>query len=201
MSTEEFDGRVAAVGAAGYDVIGPETERPLQAVWVDESDPPSCQVVRLRGHGIWRTFAATTGDRALLAAEEWAAEFHAERSIECADCRDRMPVQDVLKWATRRLVSHDYGGGLHGTCYQCPFASAPLDSFGDAVPFGQVANDPTEAYFRCSLPTREESKRLSWGEYAPCTDDEWLAWIEQVREWDESAAGDSHQVGYDTDLP
>jgi len=73
-----------------------------------------------------------------------------------------------------RLGVHSYEGGVNGTCYQCPFASAPLDRSGRVAAWGEISNDPTEAYFRCSLPGRD-NVAVEWGEYAPCTEAEWSA--------------------------
>jgi hypothetical protein len=84
---------------------------------------------------------------------------------------------DQLRWGISRLASHTYDGGLHGTCYECPFASPPLRVDGSEAEWSEVHNDPTEAYFRCSLPTRAEGERVEWGEYAPCTETEWVAWL------------------------
>lgn len=68
-----------------------------------------------------------------------------------------------------------YEGGHGGTCYECPFASPPLTRTGRVAPWDEISNDPTEAYFRCSLPTRaERDEQIEWGEYAPCTADEWI---------------------------
>jgi hypothetical protein len=84
------------------------------------------------------------------------------------------PTRGEIRERLLRIVSHAYDGGVHGTCYGCPYASGPLGSAGEIVPFSEVANDPTEAYFICSLPTRaEREKKVEWGEYAPCTTEEW----------------------------
>lgn len=74
--------------------------------------------------------------------------------------------------ALERLTGATYTGGYGGTCYQCPYASKPLRFDGSVADWHEVANDPTEAYFTCSLPTRKPTK-AEWGEYAPCTADEW----------------------------
>lgn len=68
-----------------------------------------------------------------------------------------------------------HGGGPGGTCYECPFASVPLDRGGGVA--HDVWNDPTEAYFTCSLETRKNptaATKPEWGEYAPCEHDEWV---------------------------
>jgi hypothetical protein len=76
----------------------------------------------------------------------------------------------MVRLALERLGNHDYSGGVNGTCYECPFATVPLDAAGRPDP--DVWNDPTEAYFRCSLPGRD-NEAVVWGEYAPCTEGEW----------------------------
>jgi len=48
----------------------------------------------------------------------------------------------------------------------------------DGASWRHSSNDPTEAYFRCSLPTRADADRLAWGEYAPCETGEWTAWLD-----------------------
>lgn len=63
-------------------------------------------------------------------------------------------------------------GGVGGTCYECPFATVPLDSAGRVARWEDVANDPTEAYFRCGLPGRDHEAAV-WGEDAPCSEKEW----------------------------
>lgn len=74
----------------------------------------------------------------------------------------------VLK---RFAAGHSYEGGVNGTCYECPFATPPLERNGREAPWHTISNDPTEAYFRCSLPGR--TSEVVWGEYAPCTEVEW----------------------------
>lgn len=73
-----------------------------------------------------------------------------------------------------RIFQHTYEGGVNGTCYECPYASKPLEKSGREAEWRDIANDPTEAYFRCSLPGRN-NEEVAWGEYAPCTVPEWLA--------------------------
>jgi len=73
----------------------------------------------------------------------------------------------------RRLVSSSYDGGVNGTCYECPYASPPLEKDGSVADWRDISNDPTEAYFRCSLPGRDNAA-VVWGEYAPCTEAEWF---------------------------
>jgi hypothetical protein len=72
-----------------------------------------------------------------------------------------------------RLGNHSYDGGLNGTCYQCVFASPPLDADGQPAAFG-VHRPPTEAYFTCALPGRIPVEDPAWGEHAPCTEAEWV---------------------------
>lgn len=75
----------------------------------------------------------------------------------------------------RRIIEPTYDGGFGGTCYDCVFASEPLRRDGTVAPWDEVANDPTEAWFRCSLSTRaERENEVEWGEYAPCTAEEWF---------------------------
>lgn len=78
---------------------------------------------------------------------------------------------DLVRTVLQRIGLNDYSysGGVNGTCYDCPFASEPLDAQGEIDP--HVWNDPTEAYFRCSLPGRDP--KPTWGEYAPCDVKEW----------------------------
>lgn len=70
-------------------------------------------------------------------------------------------------------------GGPGNSCQGCPFRNGgPRDSRGQLVNFAEVANDPSEAYYLCALPTfqgldLDAPDRLVWGEYAPCTDEEW----------------------------
>lgn len=88
---------------------------------------------------------------------------------------------EVIVAAADRLLGRlryegGFEGGHNGSCYRCPWASLPLDAAGREVPFEEVANDPTEAYFRCSLPGRDPG-RPEWGEYAPCSAAEWTAGV------------------------
>lgn len=78
----------------------------------------------------------------------------------------------TLEEKVRRLVTFDYQGGVNGTCYMCPYASPPLRKDGSVAPPEEISNDPTEAYFRCSLPGRNDA--LEWGEYAVCSIEEWI---------------------------
>lgn len=71
-----------------------------------------------------------------------------------------------------QINSHLYEGGVNGTCWGCPYASPPLRSDGSAPLWDEISNDPTEAYFICHLPNRPDEP--AWGEYAPCTSQEWL---------------------------
>lgn len=76
-----------------------------------------------------------------------------------------------------RLVTPSYEGGFGGTCYECPFSEGPFVNQWGTPPdeWNRVDNDPTEAYFRCNLPTRQpEGQTPTWGEYAPCTEQEWF---------------------------
>lgn len=88
---------------------------------------------------------------------------------------DEMSLAKRLELLARAFDESVYSGGVHGTCYECPFASPPLRADGSEARWEEVSNDPTEAYFRCSLPTRRDrEKKVEWGEYAPCTDREWV---------------------------
>jgi hypothetical protein len=78
----------------------------------------------------------------------------------------------TLEEKITRLVTYGYDGGVNGTCYLCPYASPPLRRDGSAAPSEEVSNDPTEAYFRCSLPGRNNA--IEWGEYAVCSLEEWI---------------------------
>lgn len=80
-----------------------------------------------------------------------------------------------LQWMVNRLVNMTYEGGYNGTCYQCPFATEPLDRHGTKAIWSEISNDPTEAYFRCTLPGRPDT--VAWGEYALCSEKEWVAVI------------------------
>lgn len=76
----------------------------------------------------------------------------------------------------RRIVEPNYyDGGFGGTCFGCVFASEPLWEDGTVAPWDEVSNDPTEAWFRCGLPTRaERESEVEWGEHALCTAEEWF---------------------------
>lgn len=83
------------------------------------------------------------------------------------------PLEQVQLSLLRRLAVPTYDGGVNGTCYECPFASPPLERDGREANWRDIRNDPTEAYFRCSLPGRDNDA-VVWGEYAPCTPEEWF---------------------------
>lgn len=85
---------------------------------------------------------------------------------------ETVSAQAMVQLVLARLGISEYAGGVNGTCYECPFATEPLRRTGELAPWGEVSNDPTEAYFRCSLPGRD-AEAVVWGEYAPCTEDEW----------------------------
>jgi hypothetical protein len=84
------------------------------------------------------------------------------------------PSSATVSWMLNRLTDASYEGGYNGTCYECPFASPPL-IYGRAATWAEVGNDPTEAVFKCSLPGRDG--KVEWGEYAPCTAEEWTSAI------------------------
>ena len=83
-----------------------------------------------------------------------------------------MSDKELIEIVLTRLGQMTYEGGVNGTCDGCPFATVPLDASGRVD--HNVWNDPTEAYFRCSLPGRDH-EAVVWGEYAPCTEEEWAA--------------------------
>jgi hypothetical protein len=85
---------------------------------------------------------------------------------------DRPSGMQLVVVVLKRLCAEgSYEGGLNGTCYECPFASEPLERDGRVARWQDIANDPTEAYFRCHLPGRPDD--VVWGEYAPCSVEEW----------------------------
>lgn len=75
--------------------------------------------------------------------------------------------------AQLQRILKNYDTGPNGSCYGCPFATPPLDSAGNIAPPEDWENDPTEAWFRCSLPTRPDKGQVEWGEDAPCTPEQW----------------------------
>lgn len=80
-----------------------------------------------------------------------------------------------------KLIYPDYTSGVDASCYQCPFASEPLNRDGSTADWREISNDPTEAYFRCSLPSRDNVK-VAWGEHSPCSPREWLIAIKMKLE-------------------
>jgi hypothetical protein len=82
-------------------------------------------------------------------------------------------INELLKRLSRLWNYSYFGGGPNGTCYECPYASPPLERDGREALWREISNDPTEAYYRCSLPLRVPEKEVEWGEYAPCTEKEW----------------------------
>lgn len=69
---------------------------------------------------------------------------------------------------------YSYEGGYNGSCFECPFADGPYDSADGMQQHDYIHNcDHTEAYFRCTLPGRD-NEAFVWGEDAPCTADEWV---------------------------
>ena len=94
---------------------------------------------------------------------------------------------ELVRIVLHRLndTSYSYSeGGVGGTCYQCPFATEPLDMLGNIA--HDVWNDPTEAYFKCSLPGRN-NEEVFWGEYAPCIESEWAdAALEALTEYEQN---------------
>lgn len=84
---------------------------------------------------------------------------------------DRPAGLRLIRVVLEQLANPSYPG-VNGTCYQCPFATEPLEASGAIAPWNTIANDPTEAYFRCLLPGRDPTK-VAWGEHAPCSEQEW----------------------------
>lgn len=87
----------------------------------------------------------------------------------------------TIHWMLRQ-IGGDYStgflgdGGLGGSCYGCLFASDPQRSDGSNAEYYEYANDPSEAWFTCSLPTRDPAApKPEWGEYSPCSPREWTA--------------------------
>lgn len=81
--------------------------------------------------------------------------------------------RELVTVVLKRLAEgHSYDAGVNGTCYECPFASVPLERSGREAVWSEISNDPTEAYFRCYLPGRD-APNPAWGEYAPCDVRDW----------------------------
>jgi len=102
---------------------------------------------------------------------------------------------DTIRAIASRVGAHNYEGGVNGTCYECPFASEPLDISGRVARWDDISNDPTEAFFRCSLPGRD-NETVVWGEHSPCSEQEWmsvlrtaLARVQEAAEQAEKALG------------
>lgn len=118
-------------------------------------------------------------------------------TVEQSRCRERTDEEDAeLRRARARLAEREeaarqarpvylkvleqlasengYDGGPDSTCYRCPFATEPLDRDGRVADWADIYNDPTEAYFRCGLPGRD-NEEVFWGEYSPCTVREWTS--------------------------
>lgn len=55
------------------------------------------------------------------------------------------------------------GDGTPLDCTACPFSSRSIE------PYEQIDNDVTEAHYACSM-----LGRVVWGEYAPCTREDWI---------------------------
>lgn len=109
-----------------------------------------------------------------------------------AEVEDRTDVLRLLD-RIRQTTDHAYHGGVNGTCYECPYASKPLERSGREAIWDEIRHDPTEAWFRCSLPGR--SDEVEWGEYAPCTQTEWLvAHVDMVKALLTPADADTHDV-------
>lgn len=53
------------------------------------------------------------------------------------------------------------GDGVPGTCEMCPFGKL-------TVPYHEVANDPSEAYYNCRL-----LRTQVWGEDPKCQEENW----------------------------
>jgi hypothetical protein len=61
-------------------------------------------------------------------------------------------------------------GGPDQSCEACPFQRGYCDKEGRDIPYRNIANDPSESYYRCDL-----LGKIVWGEYAPCTQADWQA--------------------------
>jgi hypothetical protein len=87
----------------------------------------------------------------------------------------------TVEWALSVLAApSDQQGGYGGTCAGCRFATGPVNLDGSPADYEDYANDETEAYYHCGLPTRDpEARNPDWGEYAPCLAGEWARWIAQ----------------------
>lgn len=69
------------------------------------------------------------------------------------------------------LAEHPYRwkGGPDNSCEDCPFKEGgPCDEKGRDVPYADIANDPSESWYKCSV-----LGKIVWGEYAPCTLSDW----------------------------
>lgn len=73
----------------------------------------------------------------------------------------------ALQWLLRgSIMSPDYGPGLF--CPDCPFRD-PAPSYQEREGWS-IDNDPTEADYDCRLLGAKV-----WGEYSPCTEEQWKA--------------------------
>lgn len=102
---------------------------------------------------------------------------------------DTTPALDYILAAAAFEPEALHYGPNGGGCYQCPFVAGPaVVSWATAPdqlePWGNISNDPTEAYYWCHLPTRrrdgqpvalDDAWRVQWGEDGPCSVDEWVA--------------------------
>lgn len=109
------------------------------------------------------------------------------------------PAGRALVLTVLRRFTDSYGPGVGGTCYQCPFASEPLEKDGQVAAWNTISNDPTETYFRCFLPGRMPD--VEWGEYAPCTEKEWAqAALNEFEKEGEEMARELMSVRLDDDV-
>lgn len=80
---------------------------------------------------------------------------------------EKMP---ALRWLLEGPYRYDQGGP-DNSCEDCPFRDGPpCDERGYEVPYADIANDPSESYYKCSM-----LDKVVWGEYAPCKPEDWQA--------------------------
>lgn len=92
------------------------------------------------------------------------------RSTERLEARVEIDLKKMpaLAW----LISdtrYRWRGGPDNSCEECPFKEGvQCDEHGNEIPYSDIANDPSESYYKCSV-----LKKVVWGEYAPCTEKDW----------------------------
>ena len=56
----------------------------------------------------------------------------------------------ALRWCL--TGPYDYSsGGPDNSCEGCPFSGGYCDQKGNDIPYSEIANDPSESYYRCRL--------------------------------------------------